>query len=154
MSLWDYALTAWKTPGVETAALELQDIGGQSICLLLWAGWTAREGFALDDETIEAACDTARAWDSRVTGPLRSIRRAIKGPVIDISTGDREAIRAQVKTIELDAERRLLASLEALAPADRAAPRPALDALVAVSRVWDRSTPRAGLTALAALLPS
>ena len=40
----------------------------------------------------------------------------------DLDDAAREAVRAQVKAVELEAERRLLAALEALAPA---ADRPA-----------------------------
>ena len=152
--LWDWALLAWKTPGVEDAALELQDVGGQNICLLLWAAWAARIGAPLDDETLEAACDAARAWERRVTGPLRGVRRALKGSLIDIEAADREAVRDAVKAVEIDAERRLLLALEALTPAERGESRPAMDGLVAASRAWDRVTPRAGLTAFAERLPA
>ena len=88
-----------------------------------------------------------------MTGPLRGVRRALKGQIIDIETADREAVRDAVKAVEVDAERRLLLALEALTPTDRGPPRPMLDGLVAASRAWDRMTPRAALTAFAERLP-
>lgn len=153
-SLWDWSLQAWRTPGVEEAALELQDTAGQNVCLLLWSAWSVRVGAPLDDETLEAACDVARAWEGRVTGPLRGVRRALKGQIIDIETADREAVRDAVKAVELDAERRLLRMLEGMTLPERGPSRPYLDGLLAASRVWDRMTPRAALTAFAERLPA
>ena len=89
-----------------------------------------------------------------MTGPLRGVRRALKGSLIDIEAADREAVRDAVKAVEIDAERRLLLALEALTPAERGESRPAMDGLVAASRAWDRVTPRAGLTAFAERLPA
>ena len=63
-------------------------------------------------------------------------------------------MRAKVKAVELDAERRLLLALEALTGSPTGAPRPVPEALVAVARQWSSVTPRAGLTQLAERLPA
>lgn len=154
MSLWDWALTAYAAEGVADACVELQDAAGQNVPLLLWAGWCAAEGRAPDEDTLEAACDTARAWQETAIAPLRAVRRALKGRAPDLADADREAVRDQVKAVELDAERRLLSALEGLAPAPSGSPRPPLEALVAVARVWSPMTPRAGLIQLADRLPA
>lgn len=152
--LWDWAVRAYRADGVAEACLHLQDAAGQNVPLLLWAAWTARTGRNLDADAMEAACDIARAWQETAIAPLRDVRRSLKGRNPDLEDADREAVRAQVKAVELEAERRLLAALEALTPKPEGAPRPALAALIAVARQWSPMTPRPGLTALAERLPA
>jgi uncharacterized protein (TIGR02444 family) len=153
-TFWDWALKAYAAPGVSEACLHLQDAHGQNVPLLLWAAWTAATGRTPDEDAIEAACDTARAWDGAAVAPLRAVRRTLKLPIPDIEGPAREALREQVKAVELAAERHLLTGLEALAPAPSGPPRPALDALVAVARLWSRTVPRLALSTLAERLPA
>ena len=152
--LWRWAVRVYAAEGVSEAALHLQDAAGQNVPLLLWAAWTARTGRCPDADSVEAACDVARAWQDTAIAPLRAIRRDLKGRNPDLDDADREAIRNAVKAVELDAERRLLAALEALAPPSSGAPRPVLDALITVARQWSPMTPRPGLTQLAERLPA
>jgi uncharacterized protein (TIGR02444 family) len=152
--LWDWAVRAYGADGVEAACLHLQDAAGQNVPLLLWAAWTARTGRDPDADTLEAACDIARAWQESAIAPLREVRRSLKGRNPDMDDADRETVRAQVKAVELEAERRLLQALEALTPSPGTAPRPVLEALIAVARQWSPMTPRPGLTALAERLPA
>lgn len=154
MSLWDWAVAAYDAPDVADACLALQDHHEQNVPLLLWSAWIAQTGRRPDEETIEAACDTARAWDSVVTAPLRAVRRTLKAPVPDIDDGPREAVRQRIKAVELEAEKHLLAALEALAPAPGGPPRPIIDGLAATTRVWSRITPRPALVRLAEALPA
>lgn len=152
--LWDWALEVYRAEGVADACLHLQDTAGQNVPLMLWAAWTAATGRMLDDDAIEAACDCARAWDNSAIGPIRAVRRALKGPIPDIDNAAREALRESVKSLELAAERHLLAGLGALAPAPTATPLAPIDPLVAVARVWSRVVPRPALIALAERLPA
>ncbi len=152
--LWDWAVRAWAADGVREACLHLQDAAGQNPPLLLWAAWAARTGRKPDADALEGACDIARAWQEAAIAPLRAVRRTLKGRNPDLEDADREAIRAQVMAGALAAERRLLAALETLAPPSEGAPRPVLDAMVAVARQWSPMTPRAGLTELAERLPA
>lgn len=154
MGLWDWAVAAYWAPGVSQACLALQDDHDQNAPLLLWSAWVAATGRRPDAETLEAACDTARAWDRVVVAPLRAMRRTLKAPVPDIDDGPRETIRNRVKALELEAERHLLEALEALAPEPTGAPRPAIDALAATARVWAPVTPRPALIRLADALPA
>ncbi len=153
MSLWDWSTRAWAAEGVADACLELQDAGGQNAPLLLWAAWAAATGRVLDDDTLEAGCDTARAWQEIAVAPLRAVRRALKPRAPDLDDVAREAVRAQVKAVELAAERHLLIALEALVPVPSGPPRAPLEAMVAVARQWSPITPRVGLVRLAERLP-
>lgn len=152
--LWDWALVAYRADGVAEACLSLQDANGQNVPLLLWAAWAVSTGRALDEDTIEAGCDAARAWDRVVVTPLRAMRRTLKLPVPDIDDAARLTLRDQVKAVELAAERHLLAGLEALVPTVVGATRPPIEGLVAVARVWSRVVPRPALIALAERLPA
>ena len=154
MSLWAWAVAAYGAPGVADACLALQDHHEQNVPLLLWSAWVPETGRRPDEETIEAACDTARAWDGVVTAPLRTVRRTLKAPVPDIDDGPREAVRERIKAIELEAERHLLEALEALAPEPGGSKRAAIDGLVATARVWSSITPRPALIRLAEALPA
>lgn len=150
--LWAWVLNAYARPGVADACLELQDAAGQNVPLLLWAAWTAWTGRRIDTDAREAACDTARIWEDSAVAPLRAVRRTLKVRAVDMDDDDRGAVRAQVKAVELDAERRLLLALEALSPAASGANIAVIDALAAVARIWSASVPRAGLVKLAAQL--
>lgn len=154
MSLWDWSVRVWAVEAVQVAGLDLQDAQGQNLPLLLWAAWCAQTGRAPDADDIEAACDTARVWQETTVAPLRAIRRTLKTRTPDLDDADRDAVRAQIKAIELDAERRLLAALEALAPAPSGQPKPVFPALVAVAREWSPITPRRSLELLADRLPA
>ena len=151
---WDWALAAYASPGVAEACLDLQDAHDQNVPLLLWAAWCARTGRRLDADDLDAACDTARVWTDAAILPLRDLHRRLKSTIPDMETEDRLAVREQIKAVELDAERRLMSALEALAPAPAGAAYPALDALVELSRRRDRVTPRPALAALADRLPA
>ena len=154
MSLWDWALTAYAADGVADACLELQETAGQNIPLLLWAAWCAHTGRTPDEDALEAAGDTARAWQETAIGPLRAVRRALKARAPDLDDTDREAVRARVKAVELEAERRLLAALEALSPPPSGLSQPPINTMVSAARVWSPMTPRAGLVRLADRLPA
>ncbi len=151
---WPWAVAAYEAPGVAEACLSLQDHNEQNVPLLLWAAWVAVTGRRPDEETIEAACDAARAYDTVVVAPLRAVRRTLKAPIPDVDNDHREALRQQVKALELDAERRLMLELEALAPAPSGAPRRAIDGLAETAKLWARVVPRPALTTLADRLPA
>jgi uncharacterized protein (TIGR02444 family) len=113
--LWDWALEAYARPGAADACLALQDEHRQNVPLLLWVIWAAVAGRGPDDAALKDGADVARAWQTGLIGPVRDLRRRLTAPMADVREADRGAIRAQVKTTELDAERRLLAALEPLA---------------------------------------
>ena len=152
--LWDWALAAYAATGVQTACLQLQDVNGQNVPLLLWAAWCAGSGRRPDADALEAACDTARAWDHAAITPLRKVRVALKAQILDMNSEARLALREQVKALELEAERGLLADLEALVRSPSEVVRPALDGMAEVARVWDRVVPRQALIGLAERLPA
>ena len=149
---WDWAAAAYAAPGVSEECLHLQDVHEQAVPLLLWAAWQAETGRAPDEEAIEGAVDTTRVWADHAVVPLRELRRALKTRRPDMADADREAVRAQVKAAELEAERRLMLALEGLAPAPGGKAPPMVDLLVRVAREWGDQIPRPALGHLAEAL--
>lgn len=148
---WDWAIEAYGRDGVADACLDLQDRHGQCVPLLLWAAWIASRSEAASDETLEAACDIARAWDQTALDPLRALRRKLKSPHPDVETGARLDIRQKTIELERRAEHHLMQALEHL-PREAAPGADTLQTLVAVTRVWSPVTPRVELQTLTACL--
>lgn len=149
MSLWDWAVRAYARPGVQDICLSLQDDDGQSVCLLLWAAWRG----PVDDETREAAVETARSWHRTTIDPIRAVRRTLKKPVPDMDDQRRLSLRDDIKRLELSAERGLLDELEGLGGRPDGPGVDVVAALAAVARLWSDRTPREALKTLAGRLP-
>lgn len=146
--LWEWTLEAYGRDGVQDACLSLQDHYEQNVCLILWGAWCAASGRRPDEETLEAAADTARAWEETTVAPLRAVRRTLKKPVPDLDDDARLSVCEQIKAVELAAERALLKQLEDLAPAPSGAARPVLEGMADASRLWSRVVPRPALRTL------
>jgi uncharacterized protein (TIGR02444 family) len=105
-SLWNYAVENYRRPPVAAACLALQDNAGADINLLLTAAWLAARGCAWRCEDVERLTRLCADWRARCLLPLREVRRYLK------ETQARELYR-ELKKLELEAERRQLALLEA-----------------------------------------
>lgn len=145
MRLWDWALEVYARQPVADACLHLQDAHGQNVPYLLWAAWMAGEGRSAD---LKQAARTMRTWDAEVGAPLRGVRRALKPPRPPVDESAKEALRAAVKVVELQGERVLMESLEALS-GPPGPPTPALDGLVAAAEASGDPPRRAALEKLA-----
>ena len=113
-AFWDWAVRAYARPGAAEACLALQDAQGQNVPLMLWAVWRARSGAAPDNATVAQAADIAQQWEQAAVSPLRGVRRSLRSPLNGPAERDREGLRQQVKAVELEAERLVMAALEAL----------------------------------------
>jgi len=145
---WDWALSAYAKPGVAQACLDLQDDHGQCTPYLLWAAWAAQSGRGLDEATLVKGADLARRWEPAFITPVRAARRALKPAFDGVADDLREALREQVKAVELAAEKTLMQSLEALAldaPAGFVSVQQALEQATAL---WTPSAPQNSLVAL------
>jgi uncharacterized protein (TIGR02444 family) len=147
MSLWDWTLEAYSRPGVPDATLDLQDNHGQNTAFLLWAIWA--EGPT--PEALAAGVAAAKAWDANVLKPIRAVRRALKAAYPSVDDGAREALRDDVKAVELRAERVLMETLEELAPSQSGG-HPALESLRAASAAWGSGADDEALARLARAL--
>jgi uncharacterized protein (TIGR02444 family) len=146
VGIWDWALEAYARPGVAEACLALQDAHGQNTSLLLWAVWAE----VAEADVLARAAEDTRAWEAAALLPIRQARRALKAPLPPFDDRAREALREDVKALELQTERLLMETLAGLAPRNGGAP--ALTALTAASEAWGPPAPAAALADLAAAL--
>jgi uncharacterized protein (TIGR02444 family) len=146
MAIWEWVLEAYARPGAPQAALALQDEYGQNTSFLLWAVYAE----AKDPALLARAAAAARDWDRTALTPLREARRALKPPLPPFDDRAREALREDVKGLELASERLLLETLDGLS--DGRGGAHALDALEAAAAAWGKPAPANALAALAAAL--
>ena len=112
--LWSFALSTYARSGCEAACLRLQEQGAD-VCLLLCGAWLEQRGVTPSAERMQALVQIAGPWQAHVVGPLRQVRtqwRAMAQQDEGLA-----GLREQVKALELEAERALLARLEAVAQA-------------------------------------
>jgi uncharacterized protein (TIGR02444 family) len=103
---WRFALALYAQPGAADACLFLQDRFGVDVNILLFAMFAAAErGMAVTPEDMEGMDTAVEAWRNEAVVPLRTIRRRLKQPLDHVAGAYAEALRTQVKKVELLAER-------------------------------------------------
>ena len=107
--LWSFSLSTYARPGVEPACLQLQS-AGINVCLLLCGLWLGVRGVACNEHRLQQLRSVAEPWDTDVVSPLRALR--VNWKVVAADDGELNALREQVKALELEAERHLLVRLE------------------------------------------
>jgi uncharacterized protein (TIGR02444 family) len=101
-AFWAFSLDLYARPGVAASCLRLQDESGLDVNLLLLCCWIARSGRGrLSEADIAAAEARARSWRREVIAPLRAVRRGLK----NLPDAASLALYAELKEIELRAER-------------------------------------------------
>ena len=128
--------------------LDLQDEHGQCTPYLLWAAWAAQSGRGLDEATLVKGADLAHRWEPVFIKPVRAVRRALKPSFDGVADDLREALREQVKAVELAAEKTLMLSLEALALIAPSGSVTVQQALEQATALWTPSAPKNSLMAL------
>jgi uncharacterized protein (TIGR02444 family) len=146
VAIWAWALEVYGRPGVSETCLELQDVHGQNTSLLLWAVHAATD----DADLLTRGAEAARAWDRVVLTSLRAARRELKPSLPPFAESARQALREEIKGVELAAERLLLETLARLGETRGGVT--ALAALTAASKAWGNPAPIQPLAALAAAL--
>jgi len=115
-SLWAFAVDLYTAPGVAEACLDLQDRYGCDVNVLLFAAWMrAAHHHTLTSIEMTEIAASVQDWHTEIVCPLRSVRRRLKAGPAPAPSATSEALRARVKSVELEAERIELAMLEALA---------------------------------------
>jgi uncharacterized protein (TIGR02444 family) len=107
--LWSFSLSTYARPGVEPACLQLQS-AGINVCLLLCALWLGERGVACNEHRLRQLHSVVEPWDADVVRPLRALR--VNWKVVAADDSELNALREQVKALELEAERHLLVRLE------------------------------------------
>ena len=116
-AFWRFSLRFYAMPGVGPACIDLQDRCGVDVNALLFFLFLADQGCAISREDATRIDAEVRAWREGVVVPLRAARRALRIPIGSIDRDAAEALRANVKRIELEAERIQQKTLERMHPA-------------------------------------
>lgn len=103
--LWEFSLALYAQPGVEATCLDLQEMHGLDVNMLLLCCFLGRHGVRAKRETVAALDQHARAWRSVAVEPLRGLRRRLKRDVGAVSAESAASFRERVKALELEAER-------------------------------------------------
>jgi uncharacterized protein (TIGR02444 family) len=110
--LWHFACELYARPGMEAACMAAQ-ADGQEVCLVLCGLWLERRKVAWCTARAQALEGIALPWSQEVIQPLRALRQQWRPAA---QTDDELTnIRNSVKQLELNAERTLLARLQAVA---------------------------------------
>ena len=123
VDLCTFAFACYARPEVETACLQLQDQGAD-VCLLLCGAWLEARATGYRPERLAQLEALGSSWQRDVVTPLRSLRQIWKDTAR--KDGELEYLRAQVKGLELTAEKILLRRLESLSQEWPAEPQPAV----------------------------
>ncbi|AHL74004.1 hypothetical protein CH92_02375 [Stutzerimonas stutzeri] len=110
--LWTFALACYAQPDVETACLGLQTAGAD-VCLLLAGAWLECRGIGCNEARLAQLKDISDDWRTQVVAPLRNLRQCWR----EAATADNDlaGLRAQVKKLELHAEKIQLKRLQDVA---------------------------------------
>jgi len=104
-SFWEFSLTVYSKSGVPDACLELQDKHGADVNIVLFMLWVADQERLLSAEDISKIVGLVAGWQNEVVRPLRVARRFLKAPASEWQREETAALRARIKTDELEAER-------------------------------------------------
>jgi len=102
---WKFSLRFYELPGVAPACLVLQDEAGADINLMLLLLFLAQSRHEVTLADLAHLDGVIRVWREEAVKPLRTIRRQLKAGAHGIPAASTEALRNQVKRIELEAER-------------------------------------------------
>ncbi len=107
--LWVFSLAVYGSDGVADECLDLQERLGLDVNILLFAAFIGSvEGVRLKSQDITAASAAVADWQSETVRPLRGARRALRPLSAEAHEPlheARAALRAQVKSAELEAEK-------------------------------------------------
>jgi uncharacterized protein (TIGR02444 family) len=102
---WRFSLRFYALPGVAPACIVLQDEAGADVNVMLLLLFLAQSRREVTSEDVARLDGSVRIWREEAVKPLRSIRRRLKEDTGGIPLTASEALRNQVKRVELEAER-------------------------------------------------
>jgi uncharacterized protein (TIGR02444 family) len=109
-AFWRFSLAFYSRPGIADALVGLQDRAGLDVNLILFAVWRGIvHRHRLDERELTAAEAAVAPLRREVVGPLRELRRRLKGE----GDPDLEALRPRIAALELAGERRAQSRLAA-----------------------------------------
>src|ERR1700722_16926965 len=151
---WAFALAIYARPGVAEACLALQNEAGVDVMLLLTTTFAAvKHRLLLTPDEIRTLDQACRLWREQIVWPLRTIRSGLKTGPRPAPNSVTEQFRAQVKALELAAEKlenQLLVECLPLRPPEKESVKPeqlrtVLENVVSVFADGEAAAPKASL---------
>ena len=115
MDFWSWSNAAYGRGEVAKTLIALQDSFGLDVNVALWCVWAGASGRGQFPEyALRKAVALSESWGAGVTAPLRAARRAARTPPARADAAAAEALREQIKSVELQSEKILQSMLERL----------------------------------------
>lgn len=130
---WTFSLGYYRGAGVSEACLKLQDNCGVDVNVMLFLLWQASLKRQLGAVQVKALAEKVGPWQIDVIGPIRRLRRMLKGNALLLDKGATELFRTKIKAIELEAERLQQEAMCAMAAGMTAEPAPSAEAAARTS---------------------
>jgi uncharacterized protein (TIGR02444 family) len=102
---WTFSLGYYRGAGVSEACLELQDNCDVDVNVVLFLLWQATQKRQFAAVQVKALAEKVGPWQIDVIGPIRQLRRMLKGNAPLLDKGSAELFRTKIKAIELESER-------------------------------------------------
>lgn len=103
MPLWDFALTFYAEPGIESACLTLQDTLDVDVCELLMHSWLFMHRLEARPCALVVQREERNRWQREITQVLRHLRRILKPQALQNPSITN--LRKTIQQAELQAER-------------------------------------------------
>jgi uncharacterized protein (TIGR02444 family) len=130
---WTFSLGYYRGAGVSEACLELQDECGVDVNVVLFLLWQASQKRRFAAAQVKALAEKVGPWQIDVIGPIRGLRRMLKGNAPLLDKGSAELFRTKIKAIELEAERLQQEAMCAMAAGMKPETAPSTDAAARAS---------------------
>ena len=105
-SLWSFSVDRYAKPGVQEAAVALQESQGADVNFLFYCVWCAVTGRdLLDVDEFEKAEKLVARWRGEITEPLRMLRNRIKADPELAEPKGAMNVRGKILDAEVESER-------------------------------------------------
>jgi uncharacterized protein (TIGR02444 family) len=130
---WSFSLGYYRGTGVSEACLELQDNCDVDVNVVLFLLWQATQKRCFAAVQVKALAEKVGPWQIDVIGPIRQLRRMLKGNAPLLDKGAAELFRTKIKAIELESERLQQEAMYAMAPGMTSETAPSAEAAARAS---------------------
>ena len=130
---WTFSLGYYRGAGVSEACLELEDNCEVDVNVVLFLLWQATQKRQFAEVQVKALAEKLGPWQIDVIGPIRELRRMLKGNALLPDKGAAELFRTKIKAIELEAERLQQEAMYAMAPGMKSEAAPSTEAAARAS---------------------
>ncbi len=130
---WTFSLGYYRGAGVSDACLELQDNCGVDVNVVLFLLWQATQKRRFAAIQVKALAEKMGPWQIDVIGPIRGLRRMLKGNAPLLDKGSAELFRTKIKAIELESEKLQQQAMYAMAASLKAETAPSSEAAARAS---------------------